>query len=412
MPRAAFPRLLIMLAGLFGAPAAWAMSSPVIVGLNADLSREYAQAGEAIRRGMVLAAEEINEAGGVLGRRLIILVRDHAGNRTRGADNIKAFAAVENLVAVMGAPQTPGSGPGRKDGSTPEIIYLDPWGAGGSLLPEGHDPRFTFQLAPGAEIAGRSLAEFALARGFRKPGLLVDEADWGGSIEKAIVAALASRGIKPAAVQRIAPRETDMGVVFGALLDAGADAFIVVGGASTGAQIARTMAVLRPEERRPVIAHWNITGGGLFKQAGGSLAKIDLTFLQTFSFLDPPSPARAARLAQAYCDRFRRCKSARDIFVPMATAHAYDLTHMLARAIEQAGSAERPRVRAALEAIRRHRGLVRDYAAPFSAGRHEALGGADLRLARYAKDGAIVLAPRGRRNRAGNLAERPNRKSR
>ncbi len=412
MPRAAFPRLLIMLAGLFGASVAWAASGPVIVGLDADLSREYAQAGDAIRRGMVLAAKEINEAGGVLGRRLIILVRDHAGNHARSAENIKAFAAVENLVAVMGAPHAPGSGPERKDGPAPGIIYLDPWSAGGPHLPEGHDPRFTFRLAPGAVVAGRSLAEFAMARGFRKPGLLIDESAWGRSVEKAIVAALASRGLKPAAVHRIAPRETDMGQVFGALLDAGADAFIVVGGTSAGMQIARTMAVLRPEERRPIIAHWNITGGGLYKQAGDSLAKIDLTFLQTFSFLDPPSPARAARLAQAYCGRFRRCKSARDIFVPMATAHAYDLIRMLARAIEEAGSAERPRVRAALEGIRRHRGLVRDYAAPFSAGRHEALGGADLRLARYSRDGAIVLEPRGRPSPARNLAERPNRKGR
>lgn len=412
MPRAVFPRTLIMLACLFGAPTAWAAGDPVIVGLDADMSREYAQAGDAVRRGMVLAAEEINATGGVLGRRLIVLVRDHAGNHARGAENIKAFAALQNLVAVMGAPHAPGSGSGRKDGPTPEIIYLDPWAAGGSHLPESHDPRFTFQLAPGAVVAGRSLAEFALARGFRKPGLLVDESDWGRSIEKAIVAALAARGLKPAAVQRITPRETDMGQVFGALLDAGADAFIVVGRASEGLEIARTMAVLRPEERRPVIAHWNITGGGLYKQARGSLAKIDLTFLQTFSFLDPPSPARAARLAQAYCDRFRRCKSARDIFVPMATAHAYDLTRMLAQAIEQAGSADRSRVRSALEAIRLHRGLVRDYAPPFSAKRHVALGAANLRLARYARDGAIVLAPRGRRTRTGSLAERPSRKGR
>lgn len=426
MPRAAFPRILIVLASLLGAPAAWAAGgpTPVIVGLDADLSREYARAGDAIRRGMVLAAEEINKAGGVLGRRMLILVRDHAGDHARGAANIKAFAAVENLVAVMGAPHTPGRAPEhaaknapkhepeQKDEDASGIIYLDPWAAGVRHLAEGYDPRFTFQLAPGIAEAGQSLAGAAVDRGFRNPGLLVENSDWGRSSEKAIVAALASRGLKPAAVRRITPRETNMSHAFGALLDAGADVVIMVGHASEGIAMARTMAVLRPEERRPIIAHWGITGSGLYEQARDSLAKIDLTFLQTFSFLDPPSPARADRLAQAYCARFRRCVSTRDIFMPMGTAHAYDLTRMLARAIEKAGSTERPSVLAALEGMRRHRGLVRDYAPPFTAERHNALGAANLRLARYGRDGAIVFEPRGRKRRAGNIAELPNRKGR
>lgn len=51
-------------------PAAVAEGNPIIVGLNADLSADSAQAGEAIRRGMVLAMDEIDAAGGVQGRPL------------------------------------------------------------------------------------------------------------------------------------------------------------------------------------------------------------------------------------------------------------------------------------------------------------------------------------------------------
>ena len=59
-------RLLFALC-LLGGPAA-AAPDPIVVGLDGDLSRDYARAGEAIRRGMTLAVEEINTAGGVLPR--------------------------------------------------------------------------------------------------------------------------------------------------------------------------------------------------------------------------------------------------------------------------------------------------------------------------------------------------------
>jgi branched-chain amino acid transport system substrate-binding protein len=71
-------------------------------------------------------------------------------------------------------------------------------------------------------------------------------------------------------------------------------------------------------------------------------------------------------------------------------AHAYDLTHLLARAIEHAGSIDRARVRDALEQVTDHAGLTGHYPRPFTPQRHEALGVEQLFMARYRRDGAIV----------------------
>jgi branched-chain amino acid transport system substrate-binding protein len=80
-----------------------------------------------------------------------------------------------------------------------------------------------------------------------------------------------------------------------------------------------------------------------------------------------------------------------DIQAPVGVAHAYDAMHLLARAIEQAGSADRRAVRDALEKLPSYRGLVRRYDPPFSPQRHEALGPEQLLMARFRPDG--VLAP-------------------
>ena len=79
-----------------------------------------------------------------------------------------------------------------------------------------------------------------------------------------------------------------------------------------------------------------------------------------------------------------------DIESPVGTAHAYDMTHILAKAIDLAGKADRSAVRDALEHVREHDGLVKHYAPPFTPARHEALSPAELLLARYRDDGVLV----------------------
>jgi branched-chain amino acid transport system substrate-binding protein len=64
--------------------------------------------------------------------------------------------------------------------------------------------------------------------------------------------------------------------------------------------------------------------------------------------------------------------------------------HILARAIDLAGSTDRKAVRDALEKLREHRGLVKSYAPPFTPARHEALSARELLVARYRADGTLV----------------------
>ncbi len=76
----------------------------------------------------------------------------------------------------------------------------------------------------------------------------------------------------------------------------------------------------------------------------------------------------------------------------VAAAHSYDLMHILAKAINLARSPERSAIRDALEKVREHRGLVRLYKPPFTPTRHEALGPAELLIARYSREGVLVPA--------------------
>ena len=367
-----------------------AQTLPIIVGLDADMSLGSARSGEAIRRGMEIAVDEINAAGGVIGRPLRIEVRDHRGNPSRGTDNIAEFAAMEDLVAVVGGLHTPVALHELKAIHEHEILYLDPWAAGTTIVKNGYLPNFVFRVSVRDEYAGGYLVGSAMRRDFSKLALVLENTGWGRSNERAMIGALAARASKPACVAWFHWGAGNAETVLDDVERCGADAILLVANAPEGLVIVRSMAD-RPVDRRiPILSHWGIAGGSFFQDGKDAITEVDLSFLQTFSFLAPKFPKRAERVVAAYLARYPDAAGKQDIFAPAGTAHAYDLIHVLVRAIAAAGTVERDAVRDAMEHLGRYEGLVRDYDPPFTPYRHDALDRSDFRMARFDEHGTIV----------------------
>ncbi len=365
-------------------------ADPILIGLDADMSKGAAQSGEAIRRGLVLAIEEINARGGVLERPLSLVVRDHRGTPARGRDNIEDFAAMDGLVAVVGGIHTPVALAELEAIHRHGLPYLGPWAAGTPVVSNGYEPNFVFRVSVRDEHAGGYLVEAARNRGFKRLGLLLWRTGWGRSNEAAMHEALARQGLHPAAVAWFNTGEQNMSAQIDKLRAAGAEVIMLVANPVEGLIAIREIA-RRPEaERLPIISHWGITGGDFFAKAGDALSRVDLSFLQTFSFFDPPFPDRAARLYEAYCARFGGCRSPADVISPVGTAHAYDLVQLLSQAVERAGTTDRAAIRKSLERLGRYEGLMRDYDPAFTSDRHDALDASDFRLCRFDENGAIV----------------------
>jgi len=174
------------------------------------------------------------------------------------------------------------------------------------------------------------------------------------------------------------------------LLEAGADAILLVANACEGLAIVQAMAALPAHKRVPIISHWGITGADIYNWDPAAFEAVDLTFLQTYSFFAPTAPDRNQKVVDSYCAEFQACGSVGKIISPVGTAHAYDLVQILRRAIELAGTLDREEVRNALERVKRHDGLVRTYDPPFTATRHDALDATDFHLSRFATSGIIV----------------------
>lgn len=79
-----------------------AMAETVKIGLSAPITGDYAEYGENFEYSVKLAADEINEEGGIRGREIEIEVRDSEGDPARAAAIAQEFTNDSDIVAEIG----------------------------------------------------------------------------------------------------------------------------------------------------------------------------------------------------------------------------------------------------------------------------------------------------------------------
>ncbi len=368
-----------------------AEKAPVLVGLDGEFGLEHSISAQAIELGLRTAIAEINAAGGVLGGRPIeLVIKDNRGIPARSTSNSAEFAAMPDLVAVFGGRLSPTiieQLPAIKELKLP---YLVAWAAADPIIDNGMQPNYVFRLSLRDSLAMPKLLKTAEQRGFDKVGLLLANMAWGRS--NLAAAEKTMLGVKSQKIVDIAWfnfRDTTLIAQYKRLTDAGAKAVILVAN-DEGAVLVREVAALPTSQRVPIISHWGIVGGEFVKNTGAALQEVDLSVIQTFSFFSADKQMLARFMKTA--EQTAGIKRIEDIRAPTGVAQAYDLMHILAKAINLARSPERSAIRDALEKVPEHRGLIKLYKPPFTPTRHEALGPAELLMARYSREGVLVPA--------------------
>jgi branched-chain amino acid transport system substrate-binding protein len=384
--------LLAALAAILPAPpsaASAAPARPILVGIDAEFGRPTGTADDAIRQGILIAIDEINAAGGLLGgRRLALVEKDNRSVPARAVQNTTELGANPDVVAMFC---------GRFSTVVMETIealhaarlpLLNPWAAADKLVDNGRSPNYVFRLSLRDSWAVPAMLDYAQAHGIVRIGLLLVNVQWGRANHQLIEKLASARGLQIAGVEWFNYGDGTVFPKYLALLEKGPDAIVIVTSENEGAELVRGVAALPAKQRRPLISHWSITGSDFPRLTGPALASVDLAVVQTWSF----STAHGKRVEQVLgaARRLFGTKSAAEIVSPVGLAHAYDLTHLLARAIERAGSTDRAAVRDALERLGPYDGLIKTYAQPFAPDRHEALAPSDVFMARYAADGTLV----------------------
>ncbi|MET0369135.1 MAG: ABC transporter substrate-binding protein [Methylobacterium sp.] len=366
------------------APAAQAADA-IKIGLVTALSGQSAKSGEAISRGIGLALDEINAKGGVLGRPLELVARDDEANPSKGVLAARELIQRVGVVAVVGGLDTPVSMAIVPIANQMKVPFLGPWAAGTGITRNGAADNYAFRVSAVDALVDEALVAYAVkTHGAKKPGMILVNNAWGESNQKGLKDALQAANLPTAGIEKYEANDVDMVPQLTRLKEAGADTLFLVGNVGPSAQVVKSLD--RMGWSVPVVSHWGPAGGRFDELAGPSAAKVH--FIQTFTFAGNASP-KATAVLDALKAKYPAIKSMADVTPAVGIANAYDATHLLALAIQAAGSTEGPKVRDGFYKIGTYPGLIKTYDHPFAADRHDALGPSDYVFTRF-KDGEIV----------------------
>jgi branched-chain amino acid transport system substrate-binding protein len=355
-------------------------AEPVKVGLVAALSGQSAKSGEGITRGLTIAIDEINAKGGVLGGRMLELIRrDDESNPAKGQTAARELIDKEGVSVLFGGIDSPVSLAIVPIVNQSHVPFMGVWAAATNVTRNGADPNYCFRVSAVDVLVDRALIKYAMTKfGARKPGLMLVNNGWGESNFSGLTAAAEAAGIKLAGTEKFDDKDVDMTPQLQRLREAGADTIILVGNAAPGAQVMK--ALQKSAWTVPVVSHWGISGGRFPELAGSWAGRVH--FVQTYSFFGPQNDV-GKRVLAALMAKYPDVKGPGDVTPPVGVANAYDAMQLTALAITKAGSTEGPKMREGFLAIDDYQGLIKTYTKPFTNENHDALNENDYVMVRY-----------------------------
>jgi branched-chain amino acid transport system substrate-binding protein len=383
-------RVVLMLLGVcigLVMPQSGQAGEPIKIGLAAAVSGGSAASGEAIKKGLQIAMDEINGKGGLLGgRKLEMVVRDDEGNPAKGVTIARELVEREKVITVFGGLHTTvalAQVPVWHELKTP---YMGPWAAGTEITRNGKNPNFVFRVSANDDYVDKFLVRYAVDTLKKsKPGLLLENTAWGQSNEAGLTKYLGQKNMKQVgSTEKFNWNDPDMSPQLLRLKNAGADVVILVANAPEAAQVVKSRAKIGWEI--PMVSHWGVSGGR-FAELTGELSD-GVVFFQTYSFFGKQNE-RGQYVLKALKDKYG-IKGPEEIIAPVGTANAYDGLHLVAQAIAQAGTTDGTKLRDALENLKdEYKGLIKTYKRPFTPEQHDALTDEDYVLVVW-KGGKIV----------------------
>ncbi|MFG5779928.1 ABC transporter substrate-binding protein [Comamonas sp. J-3] len=352
-----------------------AQAQDIKIGYTADQSASgVAELGIAGRWGFEAAIEDINKAGGILGRKVVGVVRDDQGTPPKAIQTVQELIDSEKVSGIVGPANSGNALAWLHIPQQKKVPVVVPIGTATEITTryakEPQNYLYRISMVDREQVA--LLGAYAVKSSKEKKiAILADSTGYGQGGIKDATDILALHGVKPVAVEKYGPKDTDMTSQLNKIKAAGADTVIIYGIADGAAQVLRSMEKIN--YMPTTLGTWGNLSSLLPKMAGTKLAEHLIMAASTTEDTSDKTKALGQRV--------------RVNFPTLTTfpcsAQAYDSVMLLAAAMKQAGSTDGEKVAAALENLNKTEGVIKTYDKPFNKANHEGLSVSDFYLARW-----------------------------
>jgi len=320
-------------------------SGTIKIGMLTDLTSTFTPWGVNVRDGMALAAQEINDAGGVDGRMIEIVAQDDENDGDIGVDRFERLVE-EGVVAVGGILS---SGVGAPVAAVAEQMQMPTFLVkSGTEAALTRDSRYTFRTClPAAPMTAGPVLQYAQEQGFTKVGAIVADYPWGQSFKTAMENTFEGSGIEFTIEVAPVPPNTDFTPFVRSMSDFGSELLVATGHPPGNAAIVALSADLLDV---PVTGAWippDLAVGGLQEVAVGRYSDF----------------ACADYLSDSYAELARRYLAfSENKFMSDDAVAGYAIVQIVAEAVREVGDDRE----AIAEYVRTHEFNMPGYAHPLS----------------------------------------------
>ncbi|MFZ2948619.1 MAG: ABC transporter substrate-binding protein [Desulfuromonadaceae bacterium] len=309
------------------AEAPKAAGDTIKIGFLGALTGDVAMFGKPTLEGMKMAAEELNAAGGVLGKKVEIVEADNRGDKQEGASVTQKLISRDNVVAIVGDPTTGITKVAAPIAQKAQVLLISA-GATGPGVVENGDFIFRNTLLDSVAIPA-CIDYFANELKYKKVAIITsDNNDYSVGFSQTFRDAAKGKGIEIVADEKVKDGDKDFsGQVTN--IKAKKPDVIFFSGYYTEA------ALIMKEARKQGIKANMFGGDGLFSpefiKLGGSAAEGSMSAL---GFAPEQASPETAKFIESFKKKFNGALPG------LFDAQGYDGVMMIADAIKRANSAD------------------------------------------------------------------------
>ena len=329
MKRAAF--FLLSAVAAFAACAQDTIKIGVITD-RVGVSKPYS---EPATEGLVFGAEEINRRGGVLGRKVELLVEDDQSRPDISAALARKLID-QGAVFILSMSLTPATQQQQTVTMEAKTPQMTPMNSGDTLTTQLPNPYF-WQTGPLGSIQIATLLSHAKTKQLKRVALITDNSDLGQLLARFFKAGLEKSGIQVVAEEVVSRGATTAVPQMQKIRAAKPDAMFMAG-VLTAENVLIFKAYRQYGLKFPIHSSYNLSVPVYMTVAKGLIDGV--TFVDAY---DPDKPEVKAFVA-AY-----RKSTGKDPF--NLHGYGYDGIMMVAEAIRKAGSTDKERIRAAMQSL-------------------------------------------------------------
>ena len=167
-------------------------TADIKVGAILGLTGDYAAYGEKMRRGYEFALDQVDSAGGVSGRKVVLLAEDSQFDPAKAVTAYQKLYAAQGVRIYVGITGSKNALPVCEASKDDDVVIVDPLGSAPKLTQYG-GPNY-FRIMASDALAGKYNVDWAMESGMKRPAIVFMEDDWGSSYRDSVVDYLEKKG--------------------------------------------------------------------------------------------------------------------------------------------------------------------------------------------------------------------------